>query len=103
MPHEISVDTDLDIRDGPLFEKKFIFIFLKILFLLNTRWNNSISESFHLNTQGKIKFTIETNVGGILERFVEGTFGRTWLDWFHHVQSKTHGVAVSEYFKSDFL
>ena len=100
MRHEISVDTDLGIRDGQLFENNFSFhFFLKIRFLLNTRWNNFISESFHLRTQGKIKFQIETNAGGILERFVEGTFGRTWLARFHHVWSKTHGVAVSEYFQ----
>ena len=63
----------------------FVFYFLKIKFLLNTRWKNFISDSFHLRTQGKIKFKIRTNVGGILERFMEGTFGRTWLARFHHV------------------
>ena len=51
----------------------------------------------------KIKSTIETNAGGILERFVEGTFGRTWLARFFHVQSKTYGVAVFEYFQIGFF
>ena len=84
----------------PSLWKRFcFFFFLKIQSLLNTRWNNFISDSFHLLTQEKIKFPIQTNLGGILERFVEGTFGRTWLARFHHVQLKTHGVAVCEYFQ----
>ena len=45
------------------------------------------------------KFRIQKNAGGLLERFVDGTFGRTWLGSFHHVQSKTHGVAVFDYFQ----
>ena len=77
----------------------FEFSFLKIQSLLNSRWNNFISEPFHLQTQEKIKFTIQTNARGILERIVDGTFGRTWLARFRHVQSKTHGVAISEHFQ----
>ena len=45
----------------------------------------------------KIKFKIQTNVGGILVGFVEGT--SFWPNLAGHIQSKTHGVAVFEYFQ----
>ena len=66
MRHEISVELDLDIRDGQLFKEKFYFLFLlKVKFLFSTGSNIFISESFHLHIREKIKFKIQTNAGGV--------------------------------------